>query len=58
MTGTVMLASAAALLALFAAIWLVSVAVHDASIVDIFWGLGFVVVAWVCVCLLYTSRCV
>jgi len=49
MTGTVMLASAVALLALFIAIWLVSVAVHDASIVDIFWGLGFVVVAWVCV---------
>jgi steroid 5-alpha reductase family enzyme len=49
MTATVMLTSAAALLALFVAIWLVSVAVHDASIVDIFWGLGFVVVAWVCV---------
>ncbi|MGD0981755.1 MAG: DUF1295 domain-containing protein [Solirubrobacteraceae bacterium] len=49
MTGTVMLASAGAVLALFIAIWLVSVAVHDASIVDIFWGLGFVVVAWVCV---------
>jgi steroid 5-alpha reductase family enzyme len=44
-----MLASAGAVLALFIAIWLVSVAVHDASIVDIFWGLGFVVVAWVCV---------
>jgi len=49
MTGTVMLASAIAVLALFIAIWVVSVAVHDASIVDIFWGLGFVVVAWVCV---------
>jgi steroid 5-alpha reductase family enzyme len=44
-----MLASAGAVLALFIAVWLVSVAVHDASIVDIFWGLGFVVVAWVCV---------
>jgi steroid 5-alpha reductase family enzyme len=44
-----MLASAGGVLALFVAIWLVSVAVHDASIVDIFWGLGFVVVAWICV---------
>ena len=29
------------------AVWAISVAIRDASIVDIFWGLGFVVVAWV-----------
>jgi len=29
------------------ALWLVSLAVRDASIVDIFWGIGFVIIAWV-----------
>ncbi len=36
----------AVLLALVFLLWLVSLALKDASIVDIFWGLGFVVVAW------------
>ena len=27
-------------------LWLVSLLVRDASIVDIFWGLGFVLIAW------------
>ncbi len=27
-------------------LWLVSLAVGDASIVDVFWGVGFVIVAW------------
>jgi steroid 5-alpha reductase family enzyme len=49
MTGAVMLASAAALAALFALVWAASVAIHDASIVDVVWGIGFVVVGWVCV---------
>jgi steroid 5-alpha reductase family enzyme len=48
MTATVMLASAAAALGLFTAVWIISLLVHDASVVDIFWGLGFVVIAWVC----------
>ncbi len=30
----------------FCGLWLVSLALRDASIVDIFWGFGFVVVAW------------
>lgn len=30
-------------------LWLVSLLVRDASVVDIFWGLGFVLVAWVAV---------
>ena len=27
-------------------VWLLSLAIRDASIVDVFWGLGFVLVAW------------
>jgi steroid 5-alpha reductase family enzyme len=38
---------AGAVLALLIAAWLVSLALRDVSIVDIAWGLGFVVVAWV-----------
>ena len=38
----------AVLIALVFLLWLVSLALKDASIVDIFWGCGFVVVAWVC----------
>ncbi len=34
------------LLTLVTALWAVSVRIRDASIVDIFWGLGFIVVAW------------
>ena len=43
----VMVASAVAVLALMIAVWSLSLARKDASIVDIFWGFGFVVVAWV-----------
>ncbi len=39
--------SAGAVLALLVATWLVSLALRDVSIVDIAWGLGFVVIAWV-----------
>jgi steroid 5-alpha reductase family enzyme len=45
--GSVMLASAVAIAGLMIAAWLVSLALRDASIVDIVWGLGFVFVAWV-----------
>lgn len=34
-------------LALMLVIWLVSVKLHDVSIVDACWGMGFVVIAWV-----------
>lgn len=40
-------ASAAAILALMLVTWAISLALKDASIVDIIWGLGFVVVSWV-----------
>ncbi|HEU4760536.1 MAG TPA: DUF1295 domain-containing protein, partial [Dehalococcoidia bacterium] len=35
-----------AVAAYMTALWLVSLALRNASIVDIFWGLGFVLVAW------------
>jgi steroid 5-alpha reductase family enzyme len=41
----VLLASAASVAVLMIVMWIVSVLVKDASIVDIVWGLGFVVVA-------------
>jgi steroid 5-alpha reductase family enzyme len=45
--GATMLASALAVLALMVAGWLLSLRLRDVSIVDVIWGLGFVVVAWV-----------
>lgn len=45
MLTSVLAASAGAILLLMIVTWLVSVLVHDASIVDIIWGAGFVVVA-------------
>ncbi len=47
MTGDVLLAGGVAILVLMVATWLVSLAWHDASIVDPIWPLGFVMVAWV-----------
>lgn len=41
------LATGALILGLVSALWLVSLLRQDASIVDIFWGLGFVTAAWV-----------
>ena len=37
----------AAVLALMAGAWALSLVLEDASIADVFWGLGFVLVAWV-----------
>ena len=48
MTLTVMLASAAGALALVITVWLASLWLRDASIIDIFWGVGFIVIGWVC----------
>ena len=47
MSGDVLLASAVAITILMVTTWLISVAVKNASIVDIVWGLGFVLVGWV-----------
>lgn len=46
-SADVMLASAIAIAVLMFATWVVSVVIKNASIVDIVWGSGFVVVAWV-----------
>jgi steroid 5-alpha reductase family enzyme len=43
----VLVVNALVLAGLFFGLWLVSLVVADASIVDIFWGMSFVVVAWV-----------
>ncbi len=43
----VLASSALVLLVLMVVVWLISLPLRDASIVDIFWGMGFVVVAWV-----------
>jgi steroid 5-alpha reductase family enzyme len=43
----VFLASGAAVGAAVLALWLVSLAIRDASIVDVFWGLGYVGIAWI-----------
>ncbi len=48
MLGQLMLTSAAAAGGLVLAVWLLSLRLRDASIIDVFWGLGFVVIAWVC----------
>lgn len=44
--GHAVLVAAISILALMLVTWGVSLAVHNASIVDIVWGLGFVAVAW------------
>ena len=45
--GATMLACAGALLVLMLAGWALSLPLRDVSIVDVIWGLGFVLVAWV-----------
>ena len=45
--GAVLALNAGIIFVLTTALWAVSVAVRDTSIVDIFWGGGFVVIAWV-----------
>lgn len=45
-TATALTAAAIAIVALMLVTWVISLMVRNASIVDIVWGLGFVVVAW------------
>lgn len=47
MTPEIALATAGGIVGLMLATWLVSLVMRDASIVDIVWGLGFVLVAWI-----------
>ncbi|MEZ5296720.1 MAG: DUF1295 domain-containing protein [Ilumatobacteraceae bacterium] len=44
---TAMVAAAVAIVVVMLVTWLISLPLRNASIVDITWGLGFVVVAWV-----------
>jgi steroid 5-alpha reductase family enzyme len=55
-TAGLLAVDAGLVLALVTVLWAVSVAVRDTSIVDIFWGSGFVVIAWVGVVLADGSR--
>lgn len=41
-----LLASLLAIAASMALLWLISVAARDASVIDIFWGIGFALIAW------------
>lgn len=43
---TLFINSGLVILCLMTLLWLLSLALKDASIVDIFWGIGFIVVAW------------
>ena len=43
---SIYLVNLGAILGLMTTVWLLSLVKKDASIVDIFWGLGFVLVAW------------
>jgi len=45
--GAILLTNLAVVLVLTTALWALSVRMRDTSIVDIFWGSGFVVIAWV-----------
>jgi steroid 5-alpha reductase family enzyme len=46
MTSTAMVTAAVAIAAFMIAMWLLSLVLKNASIVDIGWGIGFVIVAW------------
>ena len=46
MSSTAMTTAAVAIACLMIGTWVVSLALKNASIVDIVWGLGFVIVAW------------
>jgi steroid 5-alpha reductase family enzyme len=46
MSSTAMIASAVAIAIFMIAMWLLSLVLKNASIVDIGWGIGFVIVAW------------
>ena len=47
----VLLANLSAIALAILVLWGVSLLLHDVSIVDIFWGIGFVLVAWLSLCI-------
>ncbi len=48
MLGQLLLTSAAAAAGLVLAVWVLSLRLHDASIIDVFRGLGFALIGWLC----------
>ncbi|NBW92478.1 MAG: DUF1295 domain-containing protein, partial [Actinobacteria bacterium] len=46
MISDTLITSALVIVGCMVGMWLLSVILKNASIVDIFWGLGFVIVAW------------
>ena len=46
MTGQIFSTAGVTILALVSALWLLSMLLKDSSIIDVFWGLGFVVTCW------------
>jgi steroid 5-alpha reductase family enzyme len=44
--ATLLIVSALVVLAYITAVWLLSLALRNASIIDVFWGLGFVLLTW------------
>ncbi|MEA2370762.1 MAG: hypothetical protein QOH12_1156 [Solirubrobacteraceae bacterium] len=48
MLGQLMLSSACVALSLILWVWLLSLRLWDASIIDVFWGIGFVLIAALC----------
>jgi steroid 5-alpha reductase family enzyme len=43
---TIYILAGLVILTLMIALWLLSLPLQDASIVDVFWGLGFAITAW------------
>jgi len=56
MTGVVLAASAGGAVGLVVLVWVASLIVRDASIIDVFWGVGFIVIAWICVAVGHGDR--
>lgn len=46
-TGSLLLAGLTSILVSITVVWMLSVRIRNAGIVDIFWGLGFVILGWV-----------
>lgn len=54
MTG-LLLINLLIVLAFVALLWLISLPLRDVSIIDLFWGFGFVVIAWSTLAMVYTK---
>ena len=50
-SNTILVINLALIAGLMTVLWLISLRIRNASIVDVFWGLGFVLVSWTTVLL-------